>query len=141
MKGGLKLEKLRLTKSEEEVMEIFWKENKPLTSIQISEFLGNTDTTGKYLHKILKSLEQKGLIEVCGAVQYGTQYARQFKLAMTPEEFMTKNISSQGFGDHYFGKIGVALVRESSKKNDKEANDELISELEKMIEELKMRKD
>lgn len=141
MKGGLKLEKLHLTKTEKEVMDIFWKENKPLTSIQIAEFLGNTDTTGKYLHKVLKSLQKKELIEICGAVQYGTKYARKFKLSITADEFATKNIISQGFSKNDIGKIAVALVKETAKDSDNKVDYELIGELEKMIEQLKMRDD
>lgn len=135
------MEKIQLSKSEEQVMELFWKKNSPLTSIQITELLENNNSSGKYVHKVLKSLEQKNLIEICGAVQYGTKYAREFKLAITAEEFATKTIMSQGFSNTDIGKIAVALVKESSSKNDKETNNELINELEKMIEDLKIRED
>lgn len=135
------MERLRLAKSEEEVMELFWKENKPLTSIQISELLGYENSSGKYIHKVLRSLQKKGLIEVCGALQYGTQYARQFKLSITAEEFTTRAIISQGFSKYDISKIAVSLVKESNKDKDNRVDDELIAELEKMIEELRMRKD
>jgi len=67
-----------LTKSEEDLMEIFWEKKEPLTSVEILDISADRSWNGNYVHMMLRSLLKKGMIEVCGSVQYGTQYARQF---------------------------------------------------------------
>lgn len=132
------MNRLKLSNAEEELMELFWKEEKPLTSVEILELSSEKTWSGKYLHKMLKSLEKQGLIGVCGTLQYGSQYARQFKTLMTSEEYAAKTIVSKGFFSNDIAKIAVALVKETN--NNKE-DDKLIKDLEKMIEDLKSRKE
>ena len=72
-----------LTNTEEELMEIFWANNAPLTSVEILEISAGRSWNGNYLHKMLRALLKKGMIEVCGIVQSKTQYARQFRPVVT----------------------------------------------------------
>lgn len=134
------MENLKLSNAEEELMDLFWKEDRPLTSVEILELSSGKSWSGKYLHKMLKSLEKQGLIGVCGTLQYGSQYARRFKTLMTSEEYTAKSIVSKSFFGNDIAKIAVALVKETNKDKIGEEDDKLISDLEKMIDELKSRK-
>ncbi|MFV0503195.1 MAG: BlaI/MecI/CopY family transcriptional regulator [Lachnospirales bacterium] len=60
------MKRLRLTKSEEALMDLFWKEGRPLTSVDITELSKDSSWSGQYVHKLLKSLEIQGLLSVCG---------------------------------------------------------------------------
>ncbi len=134
------MKRLRLTKSEEALMDLFWKEDRPLTSVEIIELLKDKSWSGQYVHKLLKTLETQGLLTVCGQVQYGSQYARQFKVVLSPEEVAARSIILQGFSKSAIAKIAVALVKETKNSEDN-INDELVAELEKMLEDYKNRED
>ena len=77
----------KLTKSEEQMMDIFWSGGKPLTSVDIVN-MKVRDTWGNGLvHNIIRSLLKKELLEECGIERYKTQYARKLRPAMTKEEY------------------------------------------------------
>lgn len=48
---------------------------------------------------------------MCGQVQYGSQYARQFKVVLSAEEVAARSIMSQDFNKSSIAKIAVALVK------------------------------
>lgn len=85
-----------LTNSEEDLMEIFWEKKEPLTSVEILELSAERSWNGNYIHKMLRSLLKKDMIKICGTVQCGTQYARQFIPAVTKEEYAAKLVMSKG---------------------------------------------
>lgn len=125
----------RPTVAEEELMNIFWNEDRPLTSVEILELAAHKSWKGNYLHKMLHGLQKKGFIEVCGTVQYGKQYAREFTPIITREEYAANLLSWQGVNASSFAKIAMALVKRG--KKDEKPNEKLILELEKMIAQLK----
>lgn len=124
----------RLTVSEEELMNLFWNAEKPLTSVKILELAADKSWKGNYLHKMLRGLEKKGYIKICGTVQYGKQYAREFTPIVTREMYTAELLSYQGVKSSSFAKIAMALVE---KEQDSKPDKELIHELEEMIEQLK----
>lgn len=126
------LKKIDLTKSEENLMELFWNAQSPLTSVQIMEIAKGYSWNGNYLHVMLKSLQNKGMIEVCGLIQYGNQYARQFKPSVTKSEYGAKLIISKGLVESV-SQVTVALANET-KDTDRE---KLIDQLEKLIGDLR----
>ena len=85
-----------LTTREEELMEMLWESDKPLTSVEMLELSDGYSWKDNYLHIMLRSLLKKEAIRVCGTVQYGTQYARQFEPAITKEEYAAKLIAGKG---------------------------------------------
>ena len=121
-----------LTKGEEELMELFWERKEALTSVEILKTAVNHSWNSSYLHIMLRSLLKKGMIEVCGTVQYGTQYAREFVPLMTKEEYAAKIVMSKGLD-----KASIAKVKEV----EGETKSCLIEELEKIIEELRDEED
>jgi Predicted transcriptional regulator len=121
-----------LTNSEEDLMEIFWERKEPLTSVEISEISADRSWNGNYVHMMLRSLLKKGMITVCGSVQYGTQYARQFIPSLTKEQYAAKLVMSKGIKKNAIAAVTVAMVNEAD-----EDGEELIQQLEEIIEELK----
>jgi len=125
--------KYHLTNREEELMEMLWQSNKPLTSVEMLERSDGSSWKDNYLHIMLRSLLKKGSIQVCGTVQYGTQYARQFEPALTKEEYAAKLIAGKGLVDGSIAKVTAALAKETKVKD----TDKLIKDLEEFIDTLK----
>ncbi len=122
-----------LTNSEEDLMEIFWEKKEPLTSVDISECSADRSWNGNYIHMMLRSLLKKGMIEVCGTVQCGTQYARQFLPLVTKEQYAAKLVMSKGIEKSSIAAVTVAMVNEVNKAD----GEGLVKQLEEIIEELK----
>lgn len=120
-----------LTKSEEQMMDIFWSGSKPLTSVDIVK-MNIKDTWGNGLvHNIIRSLLKKGMLEECGMERYSTQYARLLSPAITREEYAAKLLISKVQGKSSVSKVIVALAKEEG--NGKDA----ITELEEIIQQLR----
>ena len=122
-----------LTNSEEDLMELFWEKKEPLTSVDISEFSTDRSWNGNYIHMMLRSLLKKGMIEVCGTVQCGTQYARQFVPIVTKEQYAAKLVMSKGIEKNSIAAVTVAMVNEVNKADE----EGLVKQLEEIIQELK----
>ncbi len=119
-----------LTKSEEQMMDIFWSASDPLTSVDIVN-MKIRDTWGNGLvHNIIRSLLKKGLLEECGIERYKTQYARKLRPAMTKEEYIAKLMSAKAGGKESRFKVLLALAKEE------ENVEEMVSELEEVIQKL-----
>ncbi|SCI72392.1 Penicillinase repressor [uncultured Clostridium sp.] len=122
-----------LTNSEEDLMEIFWEKKEPLTSVEILELSAERSWNGNYIHKMLRSLLKKDMIKICGTVQCGTQYARQFIPAVTKEEYAAKLVMSKGIEKSAIAAVTVAMVHEM----DGADGEDVVKQLEDIIEELK----
>lgn len=114
-------------------MEMFWASDKPLTSVDILTLSEGRSWNGNYVHIMLRSLLKKGMIQVCGTIQCGTQYARQFIPAVTKEQYAAKLVMSKGIGKNSIAAVTVAMVNEV----DETDGEELVKQLEEIIEELK----
>ncbi len=114
-------------------MELFWEKKEPLTSVDISEFSADRSWNGNYIHMMLRSLLKKGMIEVCGTVQCGTQYARQFVPIVTKEQYAAKLVMSKGIEKNSIAAVTVAMVNEVNKTD--EAG--LVEQLEEVIQDVK----
>ncbi len=124
--------KLSLTPSEERMMELFWSENRPLTSVELSEHSEEENWKSSYVYILIRSLLKKGLIEVCGTVQYASQYARQFRPLLTKEQYAARLALSLDFDSDSVSKVAVAMMQESC-----EDSEQLIRQLEGMIAQLR----
>lgn len=121
-----------LTTSESQLMEILWKENKPMTSIELAEYSTETDWKSSYVFIMLKSMQKKGMIETCGSILCGNKYVRQFRPTLTKEEYVAKLASLMHLKKNSISKVTVALLEELDGDRD-----EIINELESMIKEFK----
>lgn len=74
-----------LTKSEEQMMDIFWDSKEALTSVDIVKMQVKATWTNGLVHNIIRSLVQNGYLKECGMEQFGRQYARKLMPALTRE--------------------------------------------------------
>ena len=126
------MKKDALTKSELEIMTLLWKVGKPLTASEIIEH--STDKTWKdsYIHLLINSLLNKGMIRAEGFAKTTKNYARTFTTAVTKAEYAVRQITGkQGLCKNTVISIVSALIDRS------ENSKELIGALEKLVAEKK----
>lgn len=128
---------VKLSKSEFEVMQVLWDTNEPLTTTEIIKHSKNKTWRDSNVHRIINALLDKKAVEVAGSVQAVKAYARLFKPTISREEYSlmtlksTQKITPQALG---------GLVAAFAKKSKAAEKEELISELEEIIDELKTEK-
>jgi|GEM_PF-121884 len=144
----------RLSNSEDELMEMLWALNRPMTYIEMIETPWERTWKDSYLLKMLRTLESDGLIHVCGSELQGKAYIRKFLPSFTKEEYIAKaaaariddgkqlpvlqafakeTIKSMDSGD--LADVMAKLV----KKENKEIDEELKKKLEDIIKEIRER--
>ncbi len=132
------MKKNALTHSEETLLNIFWDVGTPLSSLDVFEISQKTEdaTTWSinYVHKMLTSLLDKELLEICGFVRSGKKYVRKFQTCITKEEYIADILDQHGVSTSSLAKIAMALVKKQEAKGGDENHDQLISELEQMID-------
>lgn len=116
-----------LTKSEEQIVELLWTSNEPLTS---SEIIRNSvDKTWKdsYVHLLINSLMDKGIIEVAGFKKATKNYARTFRPTMSREEYLVLNLTkSKNYNQAELPGIFKAFISQTTDLK-------LLEELEEVI--------
>ncbi len=119
-------------------MHIFWNVGTPLSALDVFEISQKTEDTAtwsiNYIHKMLTSLLDKELLEICGFVRSGKKYVRKFQPCLTKEEYIADMLDQQGINTSSLAKIAVALVKKQEAKGGDEKHDQLIAELEQMID-------
>ena len=80
-------QKIRLTKSEQEIMDVLWKQGEALTSSEIIEFSTNRSWSNTSIHLLLKSLLDKSVIEVDGFKRTTKNYSRTFKPSISQYDY------------------------------------------------------
>ena len=77
----------RLTKSENEIMELLWREGRPLSRSEIIDLTPDRTWKPASIHILLNSRLEKGAIQVAGFVQSTKNYARTFTPTLTADEY------------------------------------------------------
>lgn len=108
---------IKLTEREEEVMNFMWEYGKPVTSNDILELCKKRTWRDSYLLIMLRSLEKKGAIKICGRVQYNTQYARLLKPALNKEQYYIQLAFKRGVDKKRFVQLAVSELYNSDKKD------------------------
>ena len=116
-----------LTKSEEQMMDIFWDSKEALTSVDIVKMQVKATWTNGLVHNIIRSLVQNGYLKECGMEQFGRQYARKLMPALTREEYIAKLMIQKSEGKSSVKQMVVALAKES------EDMEQVIEELEEIF--------
>lgn len=119
-----------LTKNEEIVMGIIWDSDKPLISMEILERCTNARWDHTYILHMLRALEKKGLVEVCGTVRSGKQYARQFIASVSKEEYVTDMVLKTGINGREMLWVASALISKA------DYDEKMVGRLREIIEEL-----
>lgn len=128
----MKERKFPLSKREEELMEMLWALDRPMTSTDMVAEKWERSWKDNYLKIMLRSLLDKGALVVCGAERRANIYLRLFVPAFTKEEYAAK-IAASRIEDDQVVKVMAALVKETNNTND----DDLINRLDRMIQELR----
>ncbi len=84
---------MELTKSEREIMDVFWQTNQPLSR---ADLLDDSEKSWKNssIHILLNGLLKKGLLREAGVVRCSKTYGRVFEATMTREEYYAALIFS-----------------------------------------------
>lgn len=89
------MKKETLTKSEHEIMNLLWHVDRPLTASEIIE--QSTDKTWKdsYIHLLINSLLDKGMIRAEGFAKTTKNYARTLVAAVSEEAYAVQQIAGR----------------------------------------------
>ena len=132
------MNKKKLSNSEETLLNIFWDQGVPLTSLEIlplaKDYPEAANWSMSYIHKMLGILEESEFLMVCGFVKSGKRNTRQLKPCMSKEEYVAELLAQQGVNTSSFAKIAMALVKKEDQKTDRTKYEKLIDELEQMID-------
>lgn len=85
---------MRLTKCEQEMMEVFWASDTPLSQPELLAQAGQKSWKNSSVYILLNGLLEKGMLREVGFVRSGKAYARTFEPAMTCEDYCATEICS-----------------------------------------------
>lgn len=85
----------KLTNSELAVMEVLWQAEKELSSHEIIEKSKDAGWKKSYIHIMLNSLLEKGMIVVVGFVKRTKNYARTFKPKISKPEYVLRQAENE----------------------------------------------
>lgn len=84
---------MKLTASEEEVMNLLWKSDIAMTASEIVKFSVNRSWKPSYIHIMINSLLKKEMIQVAGFKQTTKNYARTYKPTISKDQWIAKTLS------------------------------------------------
>lgn len=129
----MEMASLSLTKQEENLMNFLWDYGQPATSHDVMEKCATITWSVNYIHVMFRSLLKKGAIKCCGMVQYGSQYARQFRCVVTREEYFSQQAKKNGMDIKSLLRTAAAMAAQVDEKEQAK----LVEELEEIIAQLK----
>ena len=91
----MKKSQYRLSKREEELMEMLWHAGRPMTTNEMIQEPWERTWKDSYLKIMIRDLLARGLIHVSGIKPHVTIYARQFVATMTQEEYAAKLVCAR----------------------------------------------
>ena len=119
----------RLTKSEHEIMDLLWREARPLSRSEIIDLTPERSWKPASIHILLNSMLEKGAIGVAGFVQSTKNYARTFTHTLTADEYAVLQFKhSSAFNEQSVIHLVSALVEDIQ---DQDILDQLVQILEK----------
>lgn len=118
----------RLTKSENEIMELMWKEGHPLSRSEIIELTPERTWKPSSIHILLNSMLEKNAIEVAGFVQSTKNYARTFTPCVSADSYAIMQIkNSPTFSQQSVPNLLSALVEDVT-------TPDILDQLEKIVQ-------
>ena len=79
--------KTPLSPNEFKILQLFWKEDRPLSRPEIIELTPNRDWNPNSIHLMLNNMIEKGVIRVAGMTRCGKGYGRTYAATMTNLEY------------------------------------------------------
>ncbi len=121
----------KLSKSEREIMSVFWEEDRPLSSAEIVELSPNKTWRANSIHMFLNNLLDKKAIRLSGVTIRGKHASRTFEAAYSESEgTIGELIASNSFRKEPF-KVMSTVV--SSLVQEVELTDEQRDELSAIL--------
>lgn len=121
----------RLTKSELEIMEVLWQENRPLSRGFIISHAPHRSWKDSSIHILLNSMLDKGAIEIVGFEQTGRRIARTFLPTISPDEYYVMQIKCRNiYTRESLPNLISALIAD-------DVDDQLLDKLIQVIQERK----
>ncbi|MGO0883723.1 BlaI/MecI/CopY family transcriptional regulator [Clostridioides difficile] len=121
---------MELTKNEIEIMEVLWKEQRPLTRTEIVNLSVNKSWKESSIHILLNSLLKKNAIREAGYVRTGKGFGRTFEPTKTGESFYADVLAK------IVRKTNVSVLF-SKLVESEDITEETIEELEELLKEKK----
>ena len=117
---------MELTKSEMEIMDVLWNEEKPLSRSDLLERDEEKSWKDSSVHILLNGLLQKGAIRESGFVRRSKTYGRTFVPTMSREEYFAMTVFSHRYQPDMIG-LMEALMRRT------DVNESVLDALQIMI--------
>lgn len=86
---------MHLTKSEQQIMEIFWQADQPMAQTEVVTTCVDRKWKERSIFSMLNSLMEKGVLREVGFVRSGKTYARTFEPAMSHAEYLAEVVAQQ----------------------------------------------
>lgn len=93
-------------------MEILWKSDKSLTSIDIMQILNDPHADYTYVVRMLSLLEKNHMISEVGTVPSGKKRARLFVPALTRQQYAVRLALASGITREDVPEVASALIQE-----------------------------
>ena len=124
----------RLTKSENEIMELLWREGRPLSRSEIIDLTPDRTWKPASIHILLNSMLEKGAVQVAGFVQSTKNYARTFLPELTLEEYAVMQIQgTRGLDGCRLAGLTAALIGEIDDRETLERLEQAIQEKKQQL--------
>ena len=103
---------MELTKSEMQIMDVFWASETPLSRSDLLERSEEKTWKDSSVHILLNGLLAKGAIREAGFVKRSKTFGRTFLPAMTREQYFATTIFSHTYKPNFVGLVEALLQRE-----------------------------
>lgn len=121
-----------LTPNELEIMELMWRENRPLSRTDIIELSPDRSWKASSIHILLNKMLDKDAIKVDGFVRTGKNYGRTYSPALSNVDYLLMTIKGSSLYQNSKKEATIAVI--SSLINDKDITSQDIREIEVVIE-------
>lgn len=129
-----------MNKREEKLMNFLWEQQESVTIADMEQYFASEKLNKTTIFKAVQSLMGLGYICVSGVERSNKTYARQFRAAVTREEYAAIILAERGIGTSSLGNLAMAMLgNDKSEKEDEDADEKLINELESIILQLRNR--
>ncbi|UWP69067.1 BlaI/MecI/CopY family transcriptional regulator [Subdoligranulum variabile] len=102
---------MHLTKSEQQIMEIFWQADHPMAQTEVVSTCVDRKWKERSIFSMLNSLMEKGVLKEVGFVRSGKTYARTFEPALSHAEYLAEVIVEQLPADQFPELLAALLKR------------------------------
>ncbi|MCI5849770.1 MAG: BlaI/MecI/CopY family transcriptional regulator [Lachnoclostridium sp.] len=123
---------ITLTPNELEIMELMWRENRPLSRTDIIELSPDRSWKASSIHILLNKMLDKDAIKVDGFVRTGKNYGRTYSPALSNVDYLLMTIKGSSLYQNSRKEATIAVI--SSLINDKDITAQDIREIETVIE-------